>query len=156
MDNRIFPQKYAWNQKASGISTILVYLVEICFKDTVVNIHFYYIFWKFIGCYFHTYICEITVANNSRMGKNALILTKHFLNTKKFPQTAYVHPHLFSCLCDLVLLFRALHPTRGHQTPYITHTHTHTDKCKACIWVQCIWRNSDICDQYKVWVYFPI
>ena len=30
---------YAWNQKVSGISTIMVYFVKICFKDTVVYIH---------------------------------------------------------------------------------------------------------------------
>ena len=33
-----------------------------------------------------------------RMGENAVILTKHLLNTPKFPQTASVRLHLFSCL----------------------------------------------------------
>ena len=43
-------------------------------------------------------ICEITAANYLRMGKNAVKLSKHFLNIQKFEQTVSVHLHLFSCL----------------------------------------------------------
>ena len=37
-----------------------------------------------------TQICEITAANNLRMGENVEILTKHFPNNQKFPQTVSV------------------------------------------------------------------
>ena len=43
-------------------------------------------------------ICEITAANNLRIGEKRHILTKHFLHTQKFQQTASVRLHLFSCL----------------------------------------------------------
>ena len=42
-------------------------------------------------------ICEITAANNSRMGEYKVIMTKHFLNTNKFPQPVSVCLNLFSC-----------------------------------------------------------
>ena len=37
ISSSLFPQKYAWNQKVSGIYTILINFVEICLKYTVVN-----------------------------------------------------------------------------------------------------------------------
>ena len=42
-------------------------------------------------------IGEITI-NDLRFWENAVILTKHFLSTQKFPRKASVRLHLFSCL----------------------------------------------------------
>ena len=44
----------------------------------------------FAGISLDDIFCEITVVNDSRMGENAVILTKNCLNTKKFPQPAVV------------------------------------------------------------------
>ena len=81
-------------------STILVYFVGICFKDTVVIIH------KWFLLHLFPQICEITAANDSIMGEKRGKMTKNFLNPQKFPQTASVRLDLFSCLrrrCKLQL-----------------------------------------------------
>ena len=76
----------------SGISTILVCFVEICFKDSVVNIH------KRFRLHLFPQICEITAANDWIMGEKRGQMTKNFLNSQKFLQTASEGMDLFSCL----------------------------------------------------------
>ena len=48
----------------------------------------------------HLQICEITAANDSRMGETRGQMTKSFLNFQKLPQTTSERLDLFSCLED--------------------------------------------------------
>ena len=65
--------------------------MEIYFKDTVVNIHEYFLQFQ--------QICKITEAKDSTMGEKRGNMEKNFLNPEKFPQTASGRLDLFSCLC---------------------------------------------------------
>ena len=93
----------------SGISTILIYFVEICFKDTVLNIYKSFLH-HFIGGYFNKYV-KWPVPTNGEWEKCSKI---DFLNTQKCPLSVSVLLHLFSCMYTSQNISLIYHQHQGH------------------------------------------